>query len=92
MKLKLLKINKPLLKGQRVRVIKELFQVLSHIDLRSRNTLKSGILEIPDMLQKKPQVKWVYYVAKEQDQKDLQNQQTLNLTLSIKHKMNKEEH
>ena len=44
------------------------------------------------MLQKKPQVKWVYYVVKEQDQKDLQNQLTLNLTLSIKHKMNKEEH
>lgn len=88
-KLKLLKMLKPLLKDQRVRVIKELSQVLNHIDLKSRNTLKSGISEIPGMLQKKHQVKWDYYVVKEQDQKDLQSQQHLNFKLFIKQQMNK---
>ena len=79
-----------LLKNQKL--IKELFQVLNHIDLRSRNTLKSGILEIPDMLQIRLRVKWDYYVVKDQDLKDLQSQhhQRFNSTLKSKRE-NKEE-
>ena len=62
----------------------------NQIDSKWRNSLGSGIAEIQDMALIRPQVKWVCYVVKRQDQLALLSQLHLNWEPSTKLSKQKE--